>query len=220
METEDLNFNFPNSKVNILKDVTLKINQGDKIIIDGENGSGKTTLIRILSGLLEPTSGTFFINDNTFRKVDLKQFRNQIGTIIQGESPFEGTIQENITFNDASISFDDLKWAISGVQLGGYLKTLPNGLDTRVFPEGRQLSSSNAQKILLARSIVHKPKILFYEDPTDTMDENVANEIIDFITDPKNKWIVIVSSKNPYWKTKCNRLITMKNGEIILDKKQ
>ena len=220
LETEDLNFNFPNSKVNILKDVTLKINQGDKIIIDGENGSGKTTLIRILSGLLEPTSGTFFINDNTFRKVDLKQFRNQIGTIIQGESPFEGTIQENITFNDASISFDDLKWAISGVQLGGYLKTLPNGLDTRVFPEGRQLSSSNAQKILLARSIVHKPKILFYEDPTDTMDENVANEIIDFITDPKNKWIVIVSSKNPYWKTKCNRLITMKNGEIILDKKQ
>ena len=220
LETEDLNFNFPNSKVNILKDVTLKINQGDKIIIDGENGSGKTTLIRILSGLLEPTSGTFFINDNTFRKVDLKQFRNQIGTIIQGESPFEGTIQENITFNDASISFDDLKWAISGVQLGGYLKTLPNGLDTRVFPEGRQLSSSNAQKILLARSIVHRPKILFYEDPTDTMDENVANEIIDFITDPKNKWIVIVSSKNPYWKTKCNRLITMKNGEIILDKKQ
>ena len=220
LETEDLNFHFPNSKINILKDVTLKINQGDKIIIDGENGSGKTTLIRILSGLLEPTSGTFFINDNTFRKVDLKQFRTQIGTIIHGESPFEGTIQENITFNDASISFEDLKWAISGVQLDQYLKTLSNGLDTRVFPEGRQLSSSNAQKILLARSIVHRPKILFYEDPTDTMDEKVANEIIDFITDSKNKWIVIVSSKNPYWKTKCNRLITMKNGEIISDKKQ
>ena len=220
LETENLNFNFPNSKINILKDVSLTINQGDKIIIDGENGSGKTTLIRILSGLLEPTSGAFFINDNTFRKIDLKQFRSQIGTIIHGETPFEGTIQENISFNDANISFEDLKWAISGVQLNDYLKTLPQGLDTKIFPEGRQLSSSNAQKILLVRSMVHKPKILFYEDPTDTMDETVANQIIDFITDEKNKWTVVVSSKNPYWKTKCNRLITMKNGEIILDKKQ
>jgi ABC-type polysaccharide/polyol phosphate transport system ATPase subunit len=52
------------------------------------------------------------------------------------------------------------------------------------------------------------------------MDEKIANEIIDFMTNEKNKWIVIVSSKNPYWKTKCNRQITMKNGKIILDKKQ
>lgn len=220
LETENLNFKYPDTKSNILKDISLKINQGDKIIIDGENGSGKTTLIRILSGSLEATSGSFYINDNTFRKIDLKQFRSQIGTIIHSETPFEGTIQENITFNDKSITFDDVKWAISGVQLSSYLKTLSKGMDTKIFPEGRQLSSSNAKKILLARSIVHKPKILFYEDPTDTMDEKVANEIIDFITDKKNKWIVIVSSKNPYWKTKCNRQITMKNGEIISDIKQ
>ena len=220
LETENVNFKFPDKKNNILKDISIKINQGDKIIIDGENGSGKTTLIRILSGSLEPTSGSFFINDNTFRKIDLKQFRSQIGTIIQGETPFEGTIQENITFNDKSINIDSLKWAIDGVQLLGYLKTLDLGLDTKIFPEGRQISSSNAQKILLARSIVRKPKILFYEDPTDTMDEKVANEIIDFITNEKNNWILIVSSKNPYWKTKCNRRITMKNGKIISDIKQ
>jgi ABC-type bacteriocin/lantibiotic exporter with double-glycine peptidase domain len=219
LETENLRFKFPQASKNALKDISIKINQGDKIIIDGENGSGKTTLIRILSGLLEPTSGTFFINDNTFRKIDLKQYRSQIGTIIHGETPFEDTIQNNITFNDSSVTFEDLKWAIVAVQLDGYLKTLDKGLDTKIFPEGRQLSSSNAQKILLARSFVHKPKILFYEDPTDRMDNEVAKEIIDFITDDKNKWTVVVSSKNPYWKTKCNRQITMKNGEIILDKK-
>ena len=219
LETENLRFKFPNASKNAIKDITIKINQGDKIILDGENGSGKTTLIRILSGLLEPTSGSFFINDNTFRKIDLTQYRSQIGTIIHGETPFEDTIHNNITFNDATITFEDLKWAIDGVQLSEFLKTLENGLETKIFPEGRQLSSSNAQKILLARSIVHKPKILFYEDPTDTMDPTAANEIIDFITHEKNNWIVIVSSKNPYWKSKCNRQITMKNGEIILDKK-
>jgi ABC-type bacteriocin/lantibiotic exporter with double-glycine peptidase domain len=217
--TENLNFRFPDETIDVLKDITLKINQGDKIIIEGENGSGKTTLIRILSGLLQPTSGSFFINDNTFRKIDLKQYRSQIGTIIHGETPFEGTILENITFNDKSINFEDLKWAISGMQLSTLIKSLPKGLDTKIFPEGQQLSSSNAQKILLARSIVHRPKILFFEDPTDIMDEKIAKEIIDFITNEKNKWTVIVSSKNPYWKSKCNRIIKMQNGEIILDKK-
>ena len=217
LETENLNFKFPDDGSNVLKNITLKINQGDKIIIEGENGSGKTTLIRILSGLLQPTSGSFFINDNTFRKIDLKQYRSQIGTIIHGETPFEGSIQENITFNDKSIDLDDLKWVISGMQLSQLIKSLPKGLDTKIFPEGQQLSSSNAQKILLARSIIHKPKILFFEDPTDTMDEKVANEIIDFITAVENKWTVIVSSKNPYWKSKCNRIIKMQKGEIILD---
>lgn len=216
LETENLSFKFPDSSKKILNAITLKIEQGEKIVIEGENGSGKTTLIRVLSGLLQPTSGSFYINDDTFRKINLKQYRSQIGSIIHSETPFEGTLLENITFNDSTVSTEDLKWAIDGVQLSGYIKSLPKGLETQVFPEGKQLSSSNAQKLLLARSIIHKPKILFYEDPTDSMDEKVANEIIDFITSDRNKWTIIVSSKNPYWKTKCNRTITMENGTIQL----
>ncbi|MEA9411418.1 peptidase domain-containing ABC transporter [Flavobacterium sp. PL02] len=219
LETEGLSVKFPDSQKNALDSITLKINQGEKIVIDGQNGSGKTTLIRLLSGVLKQSSGAFYINDDTFKKINLKQYRSQIGSIIHNETPFEGTILENITFNDPSISSEDLKWAVDGVQLSPFIKLLPKGLDTHIYPEGRQLSSSNAQKILLARSIIHKPKILFYEDPTDTMDDDVANEIIDFITSDKNKWTIIVSSKNPYWKTKSTRKITMQNGLIILDQK-
>lgn len=219
LETENLSFKFPDSPIEILQSLSIKIEQGEKIVIDGANGSGKTTLIRILSGLLQPTSGAFYINDDTFKKINLKQYRSQIGTIISGETPFEGTLIENITFNDPSIKTEDLKWAIDGVQLSGFIKALPKGLDTPIFPEGKQLSSSNAQKLLLARSIIHKPKILFYEDPTDAMDEKVANEIIDFITADSHKWTIIVSSKNPHWKTKCTRKITMQNGIIQLDSK-
>jgi ABC-type bacteriocin/lantibiotic exporter with double-glycine peptidase domain len=219
LETENIKFKFNDSENEVLNAISLKIEQGEKIVIEGENGSGKTTLIRLLSGLLQPTSGSFYINDDTFRKINLKQYRSQIGSIINSETPFEGTILENITFKDASIPFEDIKWAIDGVQLSSYIKSLPKGLDTKIFPEGKQLSSSNAQKILLARSIIHKPKILFYEDPTDSMDEKVANEIIDFITSDTNKWTIIVSSKNPYWKTKCSRKIIMQNGFIQLDSK-
>jgi ABC-type bacteriocin/lantibiotic exporter with double-glycine peptidase domain len=174
----------------------------------------------VLSGLLHPTSGNFFINDDTFKKIDVKLYRSRIGSIIQGETPFEGTILENITFNDKNISSEDLKWALDGVQLTSFIKTLPKGLDTKIFPEAKELSSSNAQKVLLARSIIHKPNILFYEEPTDKMDVKVANEIIDFITSEKNKWTVVVSSQNPHWLTKCEREITMQKGTIISDTKK
>lgn len=220
LETENIQFRFPDSQTNALEAITLKIDQGEKIVIDGDNGSGKTTLIRLLSGLLKQNSGAFYINDDTFRKINIKQYRSQIGTIIFKETPFDGTIVENITFNDPAISTEDIKWALDGVQLSSFVKLLPKGLDTHIYPEGKQLSSSNAQKILLARSIIHKPKILFYEDPTDKMDDDVANQIIDFITSEENNWTIIVSSKNPYWKTKSTRQITMQNGLIIIDQKK
>lgn len=219
LETENLRFKFPDSTDTVLEKINLKIEQSEKIYLDGDNGSGKTTLIRILSGAMQPTSGSFFINDDTYRKIDLGQYRSQIGTITHGETPFEGTILENITFNNPTISHEDVKWAIESVKLGTFIKTLPNGLETKIYPDGRQLSSSNAQKILLARSIVNKPRILFYEDPLDKMDEDATKDVIDFITDSKNKWTLIVSSKNSYWKQKCSRKIKMESGKIIADSK-
>ena len=220
IETENLNFKYPDASNEVLSEINLKIQPSEKIYLDGVNGSGKSTLIRILAGLIQPTSGSFYINDDTYRKIDLTQYRSQISTITQGETPFEGTILENITMNNPSISNADIKWAIESVQLGSFIKTLPEGLDTKIFPDGRQLSSSNAQKILLARSIVNKPKIVFYEDPLDKMDEEASRNIITFLTESSNPWTVIVSSKNKHWEEKCSRKITLQNGKIIADIKK
>jgi len=220
IETENLKFKYPEAPDDVLNDINLKIEPSEKIYLEGVNGSGKSTLIRILAGFIQPTSGSFFINDDTYRKIDVAQYRSQISTITHGETPFEGTVLENITMNNPSISNEDIKWAIESVQLGSFIKTLPEGLETKIFPDGRQLSSSNAQKILLARSIVNKPKILFYEDPLDKMDEEASKEIIDFLTNSSNQWTVIVSSKNNYWEQKCSRKITLHNGKIIADLKK
>ena len=220
IETENLKFKYPEATDDVLNNINLKIEPSEKIYLEGINGSGKSTLIRILAGFIQPTSGSFFINDDTYRKIDVAQYRSQISTITHGETPFEGTVLENITMNNPSISNEDIKWAIESVQLGSFIKTLPEGLETKIFPDGRQLSSSNAQKILLARSIVNKPKILFYEDPLDKMDEEASKEIIDFLTNSSNQWTVIVSSKNNYWEQKCSRKITLQNGKIIADLKK
>lgn len=220
LATENMSYKFPDGNDNVLEKIDLSIEQSEKIYLDGQNGSGKTTLIRILSGLLQPTNGSFYINDDAYRKIDLGHYRSQISTIITGETPFEGTILENITFKNPLVSQEDLKWAIESVKLGDFIKSLPKGLDTKIFQEGRQLSSSNAQKILMARSIINKPKILFYEDVLDKMDFDAAKEIIDFITSDANPWTLIVTSKNDYWKTKCERIIEMNEGKIINDTKK
>ena len=218
--TEKMNYRFPDTTDPVLEKINLTIDQSEKIYLEGLNGSGKTTLIRTLAGLLQPTSGAFYINDDTYQKIDLDQYRTHISTITTGETPFEGTILENITFKNKMIKQEEIKWAIDSVKLGDYIKSLPEGLETKIYPEGKQLSSSNAQKILLARSIINKPKILFYEDALDKMDTDTAKEVIDFITSNENKWTLIVSSKNSYWKDKCNRVITMENGKIINDLKK
>jgi ABC-type bacteriocin/lantibiotic exporter with double-glycine peptidase domain len=133
LQAENLGVKFPNSPSKILKNINLKIEQGERLLIEGENGSGKTTLIRILSTLLQPSEGSLYINDDTFSKINFKQYRSQIGNIIHGETPFEGTILDNITFKNSNISNQDMKWAIEGVQLSEYIKSLPNSLETQIF---------------------------------------------------------------------------------------
>lgn len=220
LAAEKLGFKYPEQQTPILENISFKISQGEKIVLDGPNGSGKTTLMRILAGLIQPTTGTFFINDDTFRKIDLHHYRMHVSSIIHGETPFQGTMMENLTFRDSNVEEEEIRKALEAVHLTDYVKTLTNGLETMVNPEGRQLSSSNAQKILLARSIVTRPLILFLEDPTDTMDAEAAREIIDYIMSPSNRWTVLVSSKNTYWKNKATRIITMQNGKIVNDQNQ
>lgn len=219
LEMDNAVFRFPDSPHNVIDGVSLRISPGERIFLEGDNGAGKSTLIRILCGLIQPVSGSFFINDETYNKIDLIQYRSQISTVIHGESPFAGTIRENLTFDNPDVRPEDLRWAIDSVKLGPFIKSLPNGLDTRIFPDGRQLSSSNAQKILLARSIINRPKVLFYEDPVDKMDDLAAREIIDFITDQSHKWTLVIASKNPYWAQKCTRKLTLEKGKIAFDTK-
>lgn len=220
LAAENVRFRFPGGDKDILRNVNLRITPGEKILLQGNNGAGKTTLIRVLSGLLEPTSGALSINDDSLVKIDPSSYRARIGCIVQGETPFEGTIRENITFNNPAIGIADVRWALDAVQLTDYIKSLPDGLDTKIYPEGRQLSSSNAQKILLARSIVHRPSILFYEDPTDRMDKDAAEAIIKFIFSGKNPWTVVVSSANIHWESRATRQIIMENGKIVNDQYQ
>jgi len=217
IETESIAYNYPGYNKKSLKNINLKIAQGEKIVLRGTNGAGKSTLLRLLSGLLEPESGAMYVTDNYMNRLDEDAYRAQSGTFLQGDTLFAGTIRENILFGNKAINNDDLKWALDNVCLTPYIKTFPNGLENQIHPGGGELSASDIQKILLARSIVHKPNILFLEDPVDKMDELTSGKIMDFLLSDENDWTVIVTSKNDIWMDKCDRMITIDDGKIIND---
>ncbi|WP_338409786.1 ATP-binding cassette domain-containing protein [uncultured Flavobacterium sp.] len=214
IEVKNIFFQFPDNEVPIINDISLTINKNERVLIQGENGSGKTTLLRILSRLLEPSVGTIYLNDTNYKKYCIEGFRSNIGVITIDDSPFEGTILENITCNNPTITKNDVKNILDQLKLTELIKSLPLGLDTPMFSEGKGINSSATQKILLARCIILKPTLLFLEEPVDSLDKDSAEDIIDILTAPENPWTLVVIAKGNYWKKKCTKVITLKKGQI------
>lgn len=218
IEAAGVNFGFPGSNTNSLNDINLEIQQGEKIVVTGNNGAGKSTLLGLLSGVLEPVSGNIHFTDNEICRIESQDFAAQIRSLLKDEKLFEGTIRENILFGEADISQGNLKWALDHACLSPYIKNFPDGLDTKIHPNGKRLSDSDIKKILLARCIMHKPKVLFLEDPTDKMDDETSEKIVKFLTQEPG-WTLIIASNKDIWKENCDRMIALENGRIINDSK-
>lgn len=214
ISTEQLTFQFPDADLPVLKDVKLSINSGERVLIQGENGSGKTTLIRLLSRLIEPSAGTIFINNTNYKKFSFEEYRSNIGIITLKDTTFEGTILENITCSCPNVTMKDVADILEKLELTKLIKSLPLGLETPLISEGKQVNSSAIQKILLARVLIAKPKILFLEEPVDKLDKKTAGKVIDMLTDASQPWTLVVISKSKYWKEKCNKIITLEKGKI------
>ncbi|HQT22226.1 MAG: ABC transporter ATP-binding protein/permease [Sphingobacteriales bacterium 17-39-43] len=217
IETADMCFRYPDDDKDTIKGINLKITPGEKVFVAGVNNSGKTTLVRLLSGYLSPSSGIIYMNESVMKRSESGYYKNYTGLVMQDDTLFEGSLLENLTFNNPKVSNEDIKWALDAVGLTVIVKRLPNGLDTIINSDGRHLTRSVIQKIMIARAIISRPKVLFLEEPTISMDPRAARQIIDFLVSPENSWTIIVSSIDEYWKKACNREIDMNNGEIVRD---
>ncbi len=215
IELSELTYGVSNKDKNILENINLKIPSQTSLLIRGESGSGKSSLLRIISGVLKPTKGNIFLDDFSLKNLHINKYRSNIGLSLSEETPFEGTLRENITFGDSSITDEDVFWAVEKVGLSEFVKQSSKGLNTIIKPEGKQLSYTKAKKIILARAIVMKPKILILEDPLDQFEIEEAKQIINFLTDKNRPWTLIVSSMNNRWLDKCTNTITLKEGKTV-----
>ena len=199
----------------ILDDISLKIEPKSSTIITGSTGSGKSTLLRMIAGIIDPQEGSIYVNDVSLKGINPNHYRSFLGQSLTEETPFEGTILENITFGDKSISQKDLYWALENVGLLRFVKEQPKGLNTIIYPEGKQIPYAISKKIVLARSIVRKPKMLILKDPLNQLDETEASRILNFLTDESHSWSLVVVSQDERWLNRCGRMVTMDKGKII-----
>lgn len=215
IELDHVSYEVPNRSIHILKDISLNISAKSRILIRGESGSGKSSLLRMIAGIIKPTNGRLFVNNESLQNIQLNSYRSYLGISLADETPFEGSIRDNLTLGDKSISEDDLQRAIEKVGLLNYLKETERGLETIIYPEGRQMSFTNAKKIILARAIVKKPKVLILEEPLEHFEEHEAEKIINNLTAESNPWSLVVVSFNDAWAKHCTQVITLKKGQII-----
>lgn len=214
MDLENIVYNVPKTDINILNGLSMSIEKKDRILITGANGSGKSTLLHLISGLIEPTRGSIYVNGVRLKSENLNHFRSKIGQSLKLETPFEGTLKENITFGNPEITKEDILWVLDVTGLSKVVKDMEDGIDTVIFPEGKQISYTVAKKIVLARSLVKRPKLLVLRDPLDQFDEDETMRIMDFLTDPAQPWSLVVVSDDKKWVNKCGRILTIENGTI------
>lgn len=201
----------------ILEDITFSIEPRSTVLIDGPSGSGKSTLLRVIAGITEPSKGDIYVNEVSLKGIFPNHYRAQVGHILAGETPFEGTIYENITFGDKSIKEQKINSIIDVVGLREFIKSQPHGIKTIIYPEGKQISETVSRKILLARALVKKCSLLILEDPLEQFDKIEANRIIDYLLNENHPWTLIVVGSHPRWRSNCAHVIELERGKIKSD---
>lgn len=216
----NVSFRYPDEKRTILKDVDLSIKSGERIFISGENDSGKSTLLSLVGGLYVPTKGTITIDDIPVQNFQPESLRSRIGGHFRDETLFEGTLLENITLGRPNATFENVRWAVDSMGLKKLINDLPLGYDTKVFPQGRQFSKSTVARIVLARSIVDRPRLLLFENSFSVFADQDRDEILSFLLNPEHTWTVILTSAQKLNVSKLvDREVCMQGGQITQIKK-
>lgn len=215
IELQNVSYTVPERSQPILDTISFTIQPPDRILIQGESGSGKSSLLQIISGVISPNSGFIFVNNLSLQSLHINKYRAILGLSLSEETPFEGTIRENVTFGNLSITDNQIFDVFHNIGLIDFVKQQVQGLNTFLKPEGKQIPLSIAKKLVLARAILKQPKLLILENPLEQFETKDTQNIISYLCDASHPWSIIVVSNNTTWETKCNKHITLNNGHII-----
>ncbi|MBC7743515.1 MAG: ABC transporter ATP-binding protein, partial [Flavobacterium sp.] len=210
----NLSFSY-NNKTEVLHNISLQINPGDKVCVMGNDGSGKTTLLRLMTGSYTDFKGALLMDDIPVGNYDLASLRSQIGVLINQQDIFQGTIWENISLGNNSISMQSVSEIAVKVGLKDFIDKLRNGYDTMLNPTGKQLPRNVIHKILLVRALTGKPHLLLLEDPWTNLENDNRFQIIQLLNETKNTTLVVVCNDENFAK-QCDKVILMKEGSIII----
>ncbi len=209
---QQLSFSYlPNKPV--LSNLNLDIQSGQRVSLVGESGCGKTTLAYLLAGLQKPSGGRISFNGFDLREVNLDSFRQQIALVSGMNEIFEGSVEDNILIG-RKISHNSLHQAISLANLDNTLISFPEGLKTRLVSEGLNISIGERLRILIARAIIKKPRLLILDDVFFGIDEKNKLKILSNLLDPNLPWTVIDISHDPSIIMRSDIIHVLSHGQI------
>jgi ABC-type bacteriocin/lantibiotic exporter with double-glycine peptidase domain len=213
IDLKDVCFSYPEQKTIVLNNINLSLNPGEKLLIRGDGDSGKTTLLYLLAGLYKAKKGALSYDDLPIGNYNPSSLRSQIGDCFVDEMLFEATVLENITMGRENASLENVKWAISNLGLTDFIQSLPQGYNTIIHSQGQHFSQSVQDRLILARGIADKPRLLLVKDFFTSLAPEERENIVNFLTDSPY-WTLIVASKDDLWRHKVDRVVQLKKGVL------
>ena len=179
LEARNLVLQFGELKTPIINDISFKLEQGEMMTIVGPSGSGKSTLIKLLTGLYDPSAGHILYSGHRWLEYDNLEIRNQIGYVSQEISGFRGTVRENISIYNQQITLDDVRLASKLAELDDIVIQLEHGYNTNLSDGGGGLSGGQLQRLEIARAIVQKPRLIFLDEATSSLDVPTERKVLE-----------------------------------------
>ncbi|MEX2595923.1 MAG: ABC transporter ATP-binding protein, partial [Salibacteraceae bacterium] len=217
IEFINVSFDYPDSGVKALKNVSFKVDQGQSLAILGHTGSGKSTIANLICRLYDPSSGIIKIDGIDLKTVNLDAYRSNIGYVPQDVFLFSDTINNNIAFS-TSIENSNTEAVINAAKnahVKHNIEDFSKGFDTRVGERGITLSGGQKQRISIARAIIKEPQILIFDDCLSAVDTGTEELILKNLEDLMvNRTTIIISHRVSSVKN-CDKIIVMEEGEII-----
>ncbi len=216
LDFKNVSFQYEARKENILDNLSISIRKGDCIGITGKTGSGKSTLLDLVLGLLPPTKGSIYVDNEPMMGVLLQKWQRSIAHVPQDIYLADVSIAENIAFGDAfdEINFDLVQKVIGITQLTAFIDSQPLGLKTIVGERGKQLSGGQRQRLGLARALYRQVPVLVLDEATSALDIETEKEIIKKILSPENnRTLILVTHRSPSLKY-CDVIFEIAKGNI------
>jgi len=174
---ENICFNYSDDQAPILNNVNLSLTAGDSIAITGASGAGKTTLMKIMLGLLQPSSGKVYLDGKDITQVGLKNYRKKIAAVMQDDTLLAGSIADNISFFDPQPNYLKIEQCAHLSAIHDDINKMTMGYNSLVGDMGSNLSGGQIQRLLLARALYQSPCVLFMDEATSHLDKDNETKI-------------------------------------------
>ncbi|MBQ8409482.1 MAG: NHLP bacteriocin export ABC transporter permease/ATPase subunit [Clostridia bacterium] len=215
IELNNVSFRYNENMPNVVDNLSLKIRPGQYVAIVGSTGCGKSTLMRIMLGFEKPQKGAVYYDGKDLSGIDLKSLRRKIGVVMQNGKLFGGDIYSNIVISAPQLSMDDA-WAAAEMSgIAEDIRRMPMGMHTIIAEGSGGISGGQRQRLMIARAIAPKPRILMFDEATSALD-NITQKIVSESLEKLKCTRIVIAHRLSTIK-ECDRIIYLEKGKIVED---